>query len=207
MKRKTKSLPNIRSRQITDLPPPINTTPTVNHTYRFFCTATGTYSIYDSYIACALGTIAQTSTLCVSWASSLRIQSVHVWPASIGTSSTPPLNTELLWGLGTSGQIRDEAINNLVPSGVTTDRVLVFKPPAQSLSGDWIQVTSSSNSLFNLTTCAGTVIDLRVSYTLCNTLVTASETVASASAGNVYYLALDGATSNKLVPIGLPTTH
>jgi hypothetical protein len=86
---------------------------------------------------------------------------------------------------------------------------MVIAPPKNSYLRDWQQIgTDSSDVLFviqNLT--QGTIVDFEGVYTLGNSSGGINITgVTTASQGSIYYLALDGRASNKLVPQGLPTT-
>jgi len=60
--------------------------------------------------------------------------------------------------------------------------------------------------MFNITTNAEAIIDLAVDYRISNVFSPVASTVAAGTLGSVYYLALDGPSSNKLQVVGLPTT-
>jgi urea transporter len=57
-----------------------------------------------------------------------------------------------------------------------------------------------------LSVVEGAVIDLAVDFTLSGQFEAFTQVVATAVVGTVYYLALDGPSSNTLVPVGVPTT-
>jgi hypothetical protein len=60
--------------------------------------------------------------------------------------------------------------------------------------------------MFELACSVGSIVDFTVSFRLSNIVGGTQNTVASAVNSGIYYLALDGPSSNKYVPVGLPTT-
>jgi len=94
-----------------------------------------------------------------------------------------------------------------IPEGITTTDAMVFKPPAKSLASFWLGDVDSATQVFALSTSPGSIVDVSLSFRLCNVYSSASVAVATAVIGTVYYLALDGPSSNTYVPVGIPTTH
>jgi len=186
------------------LPPRLDLTPHVNHTYRFSVTETGTYSITVQDVVGAIGGIGYSTTSVGSWASSFKIDRVTVWPSLSGTVAT---GASLSWAAGTVGQEEDKVIDRTYPSGVTVTGAVSFRPPKQTLAGFWLEaVDTDAFTLWTMDLTSGSVLDLTVSYTLCGKFFSTGIVVASAVAGEPYYLALDGPASNKIQPVGLPTT-
>jgi len=103
--------------------------------------------------------------------------------------------------------MEDREILQDIPAGVTIDRALVFSPPKTSICSNWINAAQASNTIMQGTVDAGAILDLDIELTfLTANLVGHTQAVTTATLGNVYYLALDGKASNKLVPRGLPST-
>jgi hypothetical protein len=67
--------------------------------------------------------------------------------------------------------------------------------------------TISSTPVFTISCQVGGVIYLTLQLCLQNSLTGVGASVSTAALGSGYYLALDGPTSNRIQPIGLPTTH
>jgi len=183
------------------LPPKLDATPFVSHTFRFSNTAAGNAVVSFDTLCGALGGICTVANSKVQpWASSIRLKKVTVWPSA---SSSSVQKVELFWEQGTSGQIRDSSIITDLPEGITVTKAVSFVPPAKSLASDWLATPAN---VFAINAPVGSIIDLSIDFTLANIYADGLQTVASATLGNIYYLALDGATANKYVPIGVPTT-
>jgi len=123
-----------------------------------------------------------------------------VWPAA---SSSVATNTQLFWEAGTTGQVPDALDDRSVPEGTTVTGSITFVPPPSSLASQWL---SSAANVFAVSAPVGSVLDLDVQYTNSNVFGLAAATVVSGTLGSIYYLALDGPSSNSYVPRGLPTT-
>jgi len=186
---------------LTSLPPEIRTSRQVNAVLRFQNTSASLVGVSSGQLAAACGGIATGSTTVTTWASSIKLHTVHVWPASGGFVS-------LFWTRGTGEFVPDDMKDATIPTGVTSTSMSRFSPPSLSLAGFWHNVDQVSTGLFSISSTVGSVIDVHVTYTLTNQLPTMGNvTVTSASVGLPYYLALDGPTSNVYVPVAVPTTH
>jgi len=187
------------------LPPELDPTPHCRKVFRFGVAATGTYSITIGSVLGACGGICSiASSKLQPWASSFRINRVVVYP-SVGTG----VYTFFDWTpSGSSGYVPDTATICNIPDGVSVTGPMRFIPPARSLAGDWINPASftASTQLVGCTVHIGSVVDLEIEFTLSNVSEATNVTIASGTLGAVYYLALDGPSSNKLIPQGLPTT-
>jgi len=193
------------SSQMVSLPPQLNVTPTFRSTRIFTATGAATVACTGSEIGCALGTICHNTNVAVaSFCSSFRIISISAWVA-------PSLSFDSFASItfpNALGNARDEEVVSATPTGLSVSRKLVFKPPAMSLAADWISCTAYGSSTCIVVNCsAGTILYLDIECTFANTITNVTKGIASGVAGNVYYLALDGPTTNNLVPLGLPTTH
>jgi hypothetical protein len=111
------------------------------------------------------------------------------------------------WAAGSSSQVPDEAVDETIPAGIVETTALHFLPPKNSLAGSWITSADSSKPLF-VCNIGGeqNVLDIHVHFRICDTIEPLALTVSTAVVGKIYYLALDGAASNNLVPTSLPTT-
>jgi len=192
----------------TMLPPVLQTTPTLSHTFRFRTVASLTA------VGCGLGgVLGALGSICTvtnskvrTLASSLRVKSITMWLPAGTTGDSAFLD----WGNGSfSGFVKDESQLVTVPDGVTVTTALRFVPPAKSLCGDWLNPStiSLSTPLWFVNCPAGTIIDLDVEYTTSNVSQGVDQSVATGVLGLLYYLSLDGAGGNQIVPIGLLTTH
>jgi hypothetical protein len=191
---------------IPNLPPQLDATPAFRHVYRFQNSSSTPSAVTVLDLFGAAGTIGTvTNSTVTAWTSSLKLKKVVVWPSII--SSSAPVPTELTWGIGESGQVPDSAVIDSLPEGITSTKAMSFVPPQNSLASFWISEADSSAALFTITTSPGSIVDVHLSVRLSNVFPGSAVTVATAVVGTVYYLALDGPTTNRYVAIGVPTTH
>jgi len=193
-----------KASQAIGLPPRIQLSPAVSHVFRFRSTSASPASITVADILGALGGICTVANSKVdTWASCFKIHKVTVWPS--GSTSAPTLAT-LQWAQGESAQVPDEVYDEAIPEGITATKALVFAPPAKSLCGFWINSMDSAAAVFAITSSIGSIVDLQVSFRLVNAFAGVLATVAAGTLGTVYYLALDGPSSNTYVPVGMLST-
>jgi len=189
------------------LPPNINNTITVNTRIRYYVQASsGPVGVTVQNMFGALGGHTPTATQFLPWASSFKIKAIHAWPAEGTTPDEEQFSIN--WGSGLINQIRDEIKSADLPKGITNTSRLVFKPPVRSLASDWVASTASSSA--NIMTMSGTpgsIFDLHVSFTLSAAFSAGPITITSGIIGGISYLALDGPSSNTLIPSHLPTTN
>jgi len=211
-KKTAKSRSTARSRARTgtgsDLPPQLNTTPTFRHTYRFRVTTAVTSQpvTLGSIMGALGGMVTVANSAFATWTSTFQIRRFVAWPPQNAGADLVYLN----WSAAaTSGYVKDEQMIQTLPDGITVTKGMVFRPPAKSLASDWLSNgLAATVQVVYITAPAGAIIDLEVAQTLVNSLnnINLSITVG-AVLGSVYYLALDGATANKIQPFGLPSTH
>jgi hypothetical protein len=116
--------------------------------------------------------------------------------------------SEVQWASVVVGMEKDRTTDKSVPTGISVSSPLRSSPPRGSLCDEWIQCNNSvATAIFTLLLQQGTIVDVALVFTLANNFASNSISVATAVVGTQYYLALDGPTSNKVVPLGLPTTH
>jgi len=191
--------PSKRKRvQIPMLPPSLDVAPIVTGKLRFASSSSGTLlGITPNSILLALGTIGIGGNVVAAWATSVKIHSITAWPNAAGS-----VNIE--WASSVGGIDKDTVKINNLPTGITSTTSLFTRPPRDTLDGMWL--SSSGTSVFFVTCSSGCVFDLHYSAVLSASIGALTVTCTSASAGQVYYLALDGRGSNKLPPVGLQTT-
>jgi hypothetical protein len=94
-----------------------------------------------------------------------------------------------------------------MPTGITVDRPVRAKPPPKSYLSMWqISGQNSTDPLFQITAATGSILEVRGVYTLSSDYLPPNITIATGTLGAVLYLALDGPSSNKIQPLGLPTS-
>lgn len=184
-------------------PPQLKTNVQLTHTFRFQCTANGTYNITPDTLLLAAGSVCSvTNTTVVSLMGSCKVNYVEMWvpPASQGQLSTISLEWLGLTPNEPSIEQSDSSVSVAYPA------YLRVRPPVRSLGCFW--QTTNGNDIFQLIVPSGTLIDVNLSLVMFDQdLARASASVATGVVGETYFLALDGPSSNKLTPIALNTTH
>lgn len=187
------------------LPPMLEATPRVSHTFRYAASNTATVSVSLAHlIGTCGGTCVVANSKLQPWASSVRIKSLTIWPP-VASGNYTFVN----WAASASGgYVPDTATMVNVPDSVTVTGALRFVPPKNSLASFWLNpvTISTSATVFGMTIKIGSILDFDVEFTLSNVSESGQQTIVAGILSNVYYLALDGPTSNKLVPQGVPTT-
>jgi len=181
-----------------NLPPRLDLAPMTTYTIRCISTSTSSATITSLSLAGSLGGVASSVVSVVPWTSSLLLKRVTVWPSAGGSASLHWVAADIF--------SKDELADESIPTGVTVTRALGFRPPKNSTAGFWNDCQGAI-SLFTIASSVGSIVDVTVSGRLSASLAPGLVTVASAVAGNVYYLALDGPSGNTYPPIALPTTH
>lgn len=189
------------------LPPPIETTMKQRHRFRFYASAAVSgASITPQILAGVAGGICTvTNSTITCWASSLRCRRITIWPA-VGSAAGVGTSADITWAADGTLFSKDEYKVDALPQGITIDRPVSSVPPAGTLGKFW-QAPSGTNTLATISAPSGSIVDIWVEFTLSNQNSSTSLTVATAVLGTIYYLSADGPGANKLVPLGLPTTH
>lgn len=190
------------------LPPPLQTTASVRHIFRFESSSaiTTAFGITGAMLSGAFGGICSVfnSTLCC-WTSTAKIHRIRIWPGLSSSSAVPGV----LWSGVVAAISKDYSLIQSMPGGVSIEGCLVSKPPKDSLCETWINLPTLGNSaLFSLENIpAQSIVDVAVTFQLRNNLGGYNLGITTGAVGNVYYAALDGPAVHKLVPVGLPTTN
>lgn len=186
------------------LPPPLQTTPPRKMRLRFANTSATVASttVGELLLACG-GICTVANTTVVSMHASVRVKQIIVWPAASASAPDTPI---LFWGAGTTNQVMDGQKIESVPQGISVSAPVSFVPPAKSLASDWVSAGAASSVLFGYACPVGSIIDVMVEATLANLVTPVSGTVVAGTLGAVYYLPLDGASTNTYRALGVPTT-
>jgi hypothetical protein len=156
-------------------------------------------------IAGALGgfcTVANTTH--AAWTTSIRLKRLTIWPAASTSGET---DADVVWSSARTTIIKDSSRSRPVPGGTTVSGGLEFTPPKDSNLSMWLMTSGSlTNYLFYVTCPAYSVIRLDVAFTLPNGQTATTQSISAGTVGQVYYLALDGPSTNKFVPVGNSTT-
>jgi hypothetical protein len=182
-----------------NVPPSLSLVPTLGHCFRFINTSNASVPVTVTTLLGSLGVIGTSVTSTASMASSVRISHINVWPPAGGTALAE-------WGYA-EGHVKDAIKDSSLPTGITISKMLKFSPPPNLLASFWSNEVFGAQNILNLICSVGSVVDVHVSYTIAASFQNVLIPVATAVLGTVYYLALDGPTSNLYVPVGLPTTH
>lgn len=189
------------------LPPILNTTVRTNHVFRFRVNSTCNLTAVGlGGVLGAMGVVGKTATSVSTIHSAARLRSIKVWMPALSSA-----NTFFIDWVGTviAGITPDMSTETSVPDGVTITGCMTAKPPKGSLAREWLNAGSLSSlaqAIFTVNSPAGAIIDFHVEGCISNTVATQTITVATAAVGTFYYLALDGPSSNKIIPQGLLTT-
>lgn len=188
-------------------PPQIKSNLVFSHRYRFVANANAAVNITSRNLVRAAGYVCTTATNGASIVGSVRIKEVEMWapPASQGAATT----CSILW-IGASSSVpgasdieySDTSVSTAFPAHVRS------RPPPKTLAGDFCQ-DNSTLAMFSLVAPSGTIVDVDMELMLNDgaTVATSNFTVASGTAGLVFYAPLDAdtAAAAKLQPISLST--
>jgi hypothetical protein len=185
------------------LPPPFNASVTVrNQRFRFRATAAVTNSpISTSTLTAMCGGSSGGANILYTFASSVRLRSITCYP-SVGSSDS----VNLSWNPAYVGQIKDSVYTTSLPDGITVTTPLRFVPPVGTLLADWFSVSISPANFCNIVAMPeGTIVDVRVDFTIVGGLQPLEVVVTGGTLSNVYYPPLDA--SSKLLNVALPSIN
>lgn len=181
--------------------PQINTNIKLSHRYRFLATSALTNVGVDAQdLLGAIGGVCTVANTTLSFlAKTMRIQSIEIWSPTATSTTGVTCSIEWLSTNSPSIEVSDTSINVSEPAHILTS------PPKLSLAAFWQQ--TASTDLFIINCPGGSVVDIRLSYVLCDqTTASSSRPITTGTLGRQYYLAMDGPTTNLLVPVSLSTT-
>jgi hypothetical protein len=196
--RKQRGTPRRRAATV----PQISANVMKSHIFRFVASSAFNGNIRQEDVGGALGTIATVVNSTVTYINeTFKVRRLRIWtpPASQGAAATCSVN----WiggSFAANKEISDTSVSVSVPAHIDC------KPPKDSSASFW-QNVASSTALFTLACPAGSIVDLHVSFIEGDDEGVNSASVVTAVLGHTYYLALDGPTTNLLVPVSLTTTH
>jgi hypothetical protein len=193
-----------------NLPPELSCVIQSSHRFRFRVVAgfSTPVNITGNSLAGIIGGICTVAnTTVATWASSVRVHSITIYPPSttIASAPNPP---EVVWFSPITVMEKDDSKERVFPPGVTTPLAVHSRPPPNTLCADWFgTVAVATQPLFAIGECdTGAIIDVSVSWTMSNNLNNVLATVAAGTLSKVYYLYLDGSTSHNFAPVGKPST-
>jgi hypothetical protein len=190
-----------KGKRSSTLPPQINTTHVVTGVRRFVANTAGSvvYSVTGNTLAGALGCTQYAGLTARAIAGTARIHGFKIWPSATPTTSV----VDVRWTPIITYVMKDVDMVRAIPDGVTNTSSVTFKPPNNSLAGDWFYLgVLGTVPICELEMSKGTIIDLSISYTLSNNSTGATITTAAAAVGTFGYTPLDG-TAGGLQPIGI----
>ncbi len=183
--------------------PQLRTNVGLRHTFRYRASsALSTVSIQDQQVLAALGTVCTVlNTTVAVLAKTYRFKRIEMW-APVVTNGTPvTLTVEFSQTLGPNREFSDTAISQNMPAH------LKILPSQLKDSTVMFWKTYTSASAMVLSCPAGTIIDIEVEYILDDdAAILPLVSVAAGTLAFLYFLALDGPSTNLLVPVGLQTT-
>jgi hypothetical protein len=165
------------------LPPPLHTTLTRTHVFRFISTSASAAVISTTDLTLVPGVMAVTALLGYSISSSVRLRSVKIWPPAGGSS--------VLYWSSASGREKDDVVDRTLPTGITVTGASSFSPPTRALAGFWFEPTTNL-ALFSITSSVGSIVDVRLTVSQTNAIANGSVVLSGATPGFVYYPSLDG---------------
>jgi len=196
--------------QLSRVPPSLDSVTTGSTILRFQASQdVSNLAITYANIAGALGGVCTVvNSTVTAWSSSFRIKCIDAWTVNpLGDSTRFEI-------VETSSQYmpqKDVSWVQMGPLGGSAPVPIRWKPSPNSFLGEWVTANTFQGGvaaqLLTITAPSGCVLDLHIAYTLSNNIGGVSISgFAAAVLGTVYYLALDGRASNKLSPMGRPST-
>lgn len=179
----------------------IKSTVLVTHTYRFRAVAAAIDTpITDQTLIGAMGVIATAATTAAPLYETVKVNRIKMWASSADASfCTVSCNFEgspnATNNLRPNLEYSDSTVSSAHPAHINVT------PPKNSICSFWNSFFG--NVLFNLTCPANTIIDVTLTGIQRDETGTTGLTLVGATAGSLYYLALDGYTPNNFRPVSL----
>lgn len=154
-------------------------------------------------IAGMVGTV--TNSSCSTICSSMKLNSVTVWPAAGSVTNNPEVAFAAANNFSTMPEV---SIERAIPSGVTTGGGIKFVVPEASLASFWLNAGALNTEIFTLYDIpSGSVVCVSGSWAMRDSQAGITMTgFTTSSVGGFYYAYLDGTTDHKCLPVGLPNT-
>lgn len=198
--RKTKSRPQ-QSRSLR--PPVIPGNTTLVQRLRFTPSSNLTnYPVSPINMMQALGILATSSSLGYALFGSFRVLEVEMWTCQIPTSGSPLATCAVSFPLGSSFQSNKEFSDSSLSSAVPAH--LRVRPPGNEYAAFWQTYTSTAFMAFSCT--QNSIIDVVFECVIRDgtASIPSSISLLSATAGSVYYAALDG-IGGVIIPVSRAT--
>lgn len=184
--------------------PMFNSIIEIRHKFRFICSTSGTYSVTPNRAFGVVGGICHVANTSLrSLAGTIKFNAITIYCAA---STSGAIVGDIVWLVNDLNRSKETDWIAVVPQGTTNTNSVRSAPPKGSAADLWFTSGAADSSIVSIAVGAGSVVEADMSFTLSNSFGGATLTVATATLGSKYHLALDGAASNKLVPLGLLTT-
>lgn len=177
-------------------PPAFSPSVQVDKTFRFRCTAAGTYTITMADIG-DLHCFATAANVAYQLGRCFRIRKVEIWARESGD----PVTCSAEWTSTAAGSTGPSRVISDTSSGTARPAHIRVKPPKTSGSSLWLS-SGAATAFLTLVLPDEATIDVSYSYVMYETTVGAAVTgaVAGATAGTVYVRALNSSVSQTALP-------
>lgn len=183
--------------------PPLATSIQTSHRFRYTATSTFNGTITDLDLFYALVSAAS-ATAAHSLFSGVKLARVALFGAPDVTGSEGTTVSVEFLGSSSGGPSAPARLFSDTVLGTAGLAKVAVRPPKQSYAGMWLGV--SGEAVMALAMPTGSVIDIDLTVVLSNGTQTAgTATVAGATGGAIYSLALDFSGSGLLVPVSYAT--
>jgi len=183
-------------------PPQLRSNPVLRHTFRYAASASFSEPITNNNVLGALGGIGTVvNSTITNFFGSFRINRIRIWGASTGAlvSSVSVTFFSAVGNAATNMEFSDSSTSSAEPP------YLQCAPPKGSQASFWN--SSSASTLFTVVSSTPCIVDLDVSAVFADGAGgNTTGGLGTVAVGNQYWLALDGASTNKLIPVSLNTT-
>jgi hypothetical protein len=185
------------------LPPMIQTSiHLLRRTTRFVSTSASATSIQVRGLLASLGCVCYTVNAAMrTLFSSVRLLKVEIWTEPTNASAD---NSSLVWVPTNVNEPDFEYVDANMGTSLVGHQIHV--PPKDSKSAWWHNTASETDVIFSISCPIFSVIDVTVEATSSNNENGSAVAIATGIVGNIYYGALDAASTHRYPPTGLPTT-
>lgn len=183
-------------------PPQLRSNPVLRHTFRYAASAAFNVTVTNNGMLGALGGIGTTTNSTITnFFGSFKIHKFRIWGASTG-ALVSSVSITFFSGVGsapTNMEFSDSSTSSAEPP------YLQCAPPKGSQASFWNG--SSASILFTIVSSTPCILDMDVSAIFADGAGgNTTGGLTTVSVGNEYWLAPDGSSTNKLVPVSLNTT-
>lgn len=189
-------------------PPQYDSYVPYRHTYRYeFSSSNGelaTFALNTSQMLCAFGSIASTTTNLRSFFTQFRLLKLECWASALSSSAgTYAATVDVAWANSAESyappsRISDTTVTPSFPAHI------VAVPPKNSGANFWQGVTNVT--LLDINVNGNLIVDVTVMLG-CDGAGASQAITGPATVGDIYQTALDGPSTNLLLPVSFPTIN